>query len=258
VLDQVRECVETGHPEVTLTGVDLGHYGRDLGLGLTLARLLRAVVEVPRLRWVRLSSVLPAYFTPELIEIVTGSPRVAPHLHMPLQSGSDQVLRRMRRPYTATMYRQLVERLAGRMPELGLGTDVIVGFPGERDADFAETRALVVALPFSYLHVFAYSDRRGTEAVRLDGHVEPRVAAARSRELRALGRAKSLAFRRGLVGTPQEAIVLETRDRVTGTLVGLTGNYVEVTFDGPDALMRRIVRVGVTGADEAGTRGELP
>jgi threonylcarbamoyladenosine tRNA methylthiotransferase MtaB len=257
VLDQVRALVEAGHPEVTLTGVDLGHYGRDLGPGPTLARLLRAVVEVPGLRWVRLSSVLPAYFTPELIEIVTGSPRVAPHLHIPLQSGSDRVLRRMRRPYSAAMYRQLVERLAGRMPQLGLGTDVIVGFPGEDDADFAETRALVTVLPFSYLHVFAYSDRRGTEAVGLDGRVDPRLAAARSRELRVLGRAKSLAFRRGLVGTSQEVIVLETRDRGTEALVGLTGNYVEVAFDGPDALMRRIVRVQITGADEADTRGEL-
>jgi threonylcarbamoyladenosine tRNA methylthiotransferase MtaB len=256
-LEQVRELVAGGHAEVTLTGVDLGHYGRDLRPPTTLARLLRALIEVPGLRWVRLSSVLPAYFTPELIETVTGSTRVAPHLHIPLQSGSDRVLRRMRRPYTAAMYRSLVERLAERMPGLGLGTDVIVGFPGEGDADFAETRALVAALPFSALHVFAYSDRNGTEAVGLDGHLPSGRVAARSRELRALGRDKSLAFRRDLVGTRQEACVLETRDRRTGALVGLTSNYVELTFPGPDALMRRIVPLRVTGADDGGTRAAL-
>jgi threonylcarbamoyladenosine tRNA methylthiotransferase MtaB len=257
VLEQVRELVAAGHAEVTLTGVDLGHYGRDLGPRTTLAGLLRAVADIPGLRWVRLSSVLPAYFTPELIEVVTGSPRVAPHLHIPLQSGSDRVLRRMRRPYTAAMYRQLVEQLSAEVPGLGLGTDVIVGFPGEGAADFAETRALVAALPFSYLHVFAYSDRPGTEAVRLDGQVDRRLAAARSRELRALGRRQGLAFRRSLVGTRQEVVVLESRDRQTGALVGLTGNYVEVTFDGPEALMRRIVPVRITGADEPGTRADL-
>ncbi|MGH7326344.1 MAG: tRNA (N(6)-L-threonylcarbamoyladenosine(37)-C(2))-methylthiotransferase MtaB, partial [Candidatus Rokuibacteriota bacterium] len=167
VLDQVLGLVAAGHPEVTLTGVDLGHWGHDLVPRTTLATLLGEMIAVPGLRWVRLSSVLPAYFTPQLVEVVTGSPRIAPHLHVPLQSGSDRVLRRMRRPYTAAMYRRLVERLADAIPGLGLGTDVIVGFPGESDADFAHTRTLIDELPFTYLHVFAYSDRKGTEAARL-------------------------------------------------------------------------------------------
>ncbi|OLC15975.1 MAG: tRNA (N(6)-L-threonylcarbamoyladenosine(37)-C(2))-methylthiotransferase MtaB [Candidatus Rokubacteria bacterium 13_1_40CM_69_27] len=257
VLDQIRLLVEGGYPEVVLTGVDLGHYGHDLYPRSSLAALLREMIEIPGLRWVRLSSVLPAYFTPELIELITGSPLIAPHLHIPLQSGSDRVLRRMRRPYTVGMYRRLVERLASAIPALGLGADVIVGFPGETDADFAETRALVEALPFSYLHVFAYSDRRGTEAARLGGHVGARLVTARSRELRGLGQAKSLAFRRGLVGTTRELLVLETRDRQSGHLVGLTGNYVEVVFDGPAGLMRQLVTVRLIGVDGTRTLGEL-
>lgn len=247
VLDQVRRLVAAGHREVVLTGADLGHWGWDLVPRRSLAALLRDVVEVSGLHWVRLSSLLPAYFTPELIELVAGSPRVAPHLHVPVQSGSDRVLRRMRRPYTAGMYRRLVERLAAAIPALGLGTDVIVGFPGETDADATATRALVEALPFTYLHVFPYSDREGTEAAGLDGRVSSRVIVARSRALRAVGRGKGAAFRRALVGTAQEALVLEARDR--GGLVGLTGNYVEVAFDGPDALMRRVVTLRVTGVD---------
>jgi threonylcarbamoyladenosine tRNA methylthiotransferase MtaB len=253
----VEALVESGHPEITLTGVDLGHYGADLVPRRSLAALLRAMVEIPGLYWVRLSSLLPPYLTPELFEIVTTSPRIAPHLHLPLQSGSERVLRRMRRPYTGMMYRELVERLAAAIPELGLGADVIVGFPGEREADFAETRALVEALPFTYLHVFSYSDRPGTEAASLDGHVDRATVTARSRALRALGEARSREFRRRLVGTVQDVLVLETRDRQDDGLAGLTGNYVEVVFEGPEALMRRLVRVRVSAVDGARTLGEL-
>ena len=257
VLDQARLLVEAGHLEVVLTGVDLGHYGADLVPRTTLAALLRSLVEIPGLRWVRLSSLLPAYFTPELIEIVTGSPVVAPHFHIPLQSGSARVLRLMRRPYDARMYRALVERLVAARPGLGLGADVIAGFPGESEQDFAETEACVEALPFSYLHVFPYSPRKGTEAVGLGDQLDQRTIARRSRALRELGRLKSDGFRRRLVGTSQDVLVLETRERATGALVGLAGNYVEVAFHGPDSLMRTLARVRVTGADAARTLGEL-
>ena len=256
VLDQVRLLVEAGHPEVVLTGVDLGHYGADLVPRVTLAGLLRRIGEIPGLRWVRLSSLLPAYFTPELTEIVCASPVIAPHLHIPLQSGSDRILRLMRRPYTRAMYRRLVERLNDAVPSLGLGADVIVGFPGETDEDFADTASLVEELPFSYLHVFPYSDRRGTEATRLPGRVDARTIAARSRFLRGQSLAKSLAFRARLCGSLQEVLVLDTRDRRTGGLTGLTGNYVEVIFQGPASLTRGLARVRVTAIDGERTHGE--
>ncbi len=255
VVDHVSRLIEAGYREVTLTGVDLGHYGADLTPRTTLAALLRRLVGLPGLRWVRLSSVLPAYFTPDLLEVVTGSPRVAPHLHVPLQSGSDRILRRMRRPYTVAMYRRLVERLAAAIPDLGLGTDLIVGFPGETEADFEATLAAVRALPFTYLHVFGYSDRPGTEAAGLPGRVVPRTIVDRSRRLRALGQAKNLAFRRSLVGRVEEVLVLDARERATGRLVGLTGHYVEVLFDGPDALMRTVVPVRIEAADVDRTLG---
>ena len=253
VLDQVRRLVEGGHPEITLTGVDLGHYGADLVPRTSLAALLRALVEIPGLRWLRLSSMLPAYFTGELLDVLTSAPAIAPHFHVPLQSGSDHVLRAMRRPYSVTMYRALVDRLAGAFPVLGLGADVIAGFPGETHEDAAATEALIEALPFTYLHVFPYSDRTGTEAAARPGHVDRAAIARRAARLRALGAAKAAAFRQALVGRTEDALVLETRDRATGGLVGLTGHGVEVVFDGPDALMRRVARVRV-GAD---LRGEM-
>ena len=257
VLDQVRALATAGYLDVTLTGVDIGHYGWDLHPRTTLAALLRELAEVADLRWLRLSSVLPSYFTPELVDAVTTLPVMAPHLHLPLQSGSDRVLRLMRRPYHTGMYRALVERLAAAIPGLGLGADVIVGHPGETEEDFEATMRFVEALPFSSLHVFAYSDRKGTEAARRPDHVPAGVIREWSGRLRRLGALKSLAFRRGLVGRRREAVVLDARDRRTGLLAGLTDNYVEVLFEGPDTLGRRVVPLTITEARADRTHGRL-
>ncbi len=257
VLDQVRALAEAGYPDVTLTGVDIGHYGWDLYPRTSLATLVRSLAGVPRLRWLRLSSVLPSYFTDDLVDAVGTLPVVAPHLHLPLQSGSDRVLRLMRRPYHTGMYRGLVNRLAAAIPGLGLGADVIVGHPGETDEDFEATLALVGSLPFSYLHVFTYSDRPGTEAARRPGHVPAAVIRERSQRLRRLGREKSHAFRSALVGSAREVLVLEARDHQTGLLSGLTSNYVEVLFPGPDGLGRRMATVEIAEVRGERTHGRL-
>lgn len=257
VLDQVRALTAAGYLDVTLTGVDIGHYGWDLYPRTTLAALLQNLAQVDGLRWLRLSSVLPSYFTPELVHAVTTLPVMAPHLHLPLQSGSDRVLRLMRRPYHTGMYRALVHRLAGAIPGLGLGADVIVGHPGETEEDFEATMRFVEALPFSSLHVFAYSDRKGTEAARRPDHVAASTIRERSGRLRRLGAEKSLAFRRGLVGGRRDAVVLRARDRRTGRLAGLTDNYVEVLFEGPDTLGRRVVPLTITEAHADRTHGQL-
>ena len=247
VIEQVETLVAAGYREVVLTGVDLGHYGWDQSPRTTLAMLTRRLLDVRGLSWLRLSSVLPAYFTEELVELIVAERRVCRHLHVPLQSGSDRVLRVMRRPYTVRMYRTLIERLASAIPDLGLGADVITGFPGETDADFEATEALVRALPFTYLHVFSYSDRRGTEAARGSApRVPPDTIRRRTGRLRRLGADKQLAFRRAQIGREVDALVLEQRARESGSLVGLTDNYLELAFPGPDALMRGFARVRAT------------
>jgi len=256
LVEQIEALVGAGYGEITLTGVDIGHYGWDLSPRTSLAALLGRLAGIEGLRWLRLSSVLPAYFTPELVRAVTTTPTVAPHLHLPLQSGSDRVLRLMRRPYNTAMYRALAERLAAAIPDLGLGADVIVGHPGESDADFEATLALVGDLPLSYLHVFAYSDRKGTEAAKMGDRVPSPVIRERSARLRALGVEKSAAFRRRLLGRAVEVVVLEGR-QAEGALAGLTSNFVEVTFAGPEGLGRRFATVRITEADRRGARGVL-
>jgi threonylcarbamoyladenosine tRNA methylthiotransferase MtaB len=174
---------------------------------------------------------------------------------VPLQSGADRVLRAMRRPYNVRLYRGLVERLAAALPDLGLGTDVITGFPGETPGELDETEALLAALPFTYLHVFSYSDRRGTEATRLAApRVPPEEIRRRTARLRRLGAAKSRAFREAQVGRDLEVLVLEHRDEKK--LVGLTGHYLEVGFDGPDRLLRGFTRVRVTSLEGDRLAGE--
>ena len=257
VLDQVRALVALGHLEVVLTGIDLGHYGADLVPRASLAVLVRALAAIDGLRWLRLSSVLPAYLSPELLDALCSSPVVAPHFHVPLQSGSDRVLRAMRRPYTVAMYRRVIDRLGAAFPRLGLGADVLVGFPGETEADFAATMALAQALPFTYLHVFPYSARRGTDAAAHAGQVDAATLTRRAASLRAVGEAKAAAFRRSLGGRIEDVLVLERRARGSGDLVGLTGHYAEVRFAGPDALMRRLARVKITEADGRGLLGRL-
>jgi len=226
------------HPELVLTGIHIGHYGRDLEPRWTLsrltARLLDAVAEVR----FRLGSVEATEIDDLLLELLeTSGGRVVPHLHMPLQSGADPVLRRMRRWHTREQYRDRVLEIAGRVHPLGLGADVITGFPGETDADHARTRALVEELPFTYLHVFPYSPRDGTAATELSDPVPERVAGERSRELRELAQAKGRAYRQGRVGADARVVV------EVGGEQALTGDYL---------------RVGVRGSPPDGAGGVVP
>jgi threonylcarbamoyladenosine tRNA methylthiotransferase MtaB len=215
------------HEEIVLTGVHIGTYGRDLPAAADLGRLVEVLVsEVPRVRF-RLSSVEATEVDDSLADLMIGAPeRLAPHLHAPLQSGSDRLLKRMGRHwYTAKSYRQRIEWLAERLSRFGLGADVMVGFPGETERDHAATRELVEALPFSYLHVFPYSERPGAAAGRLGPPVEPPVAASRSRELRDIAAAQRAAYlarrERG------EADVVLVGRRV-GRFEGLTEDYLTV------------------------------
>lgn len=213
------------HPELVLTGIHIGHFGIDLPRPSTLARLLAALLErVPGVRF-RLGSVEATEVDDALLDLLASSDgRVAPHLHMPLQSGADPVLRSMRRWHTREAYRRRAHQIAERVPGLGLGADVITGFPGESDEDHASTRALVDELPFTYLHVFPFSPKSGTAAAELhDARPVPqRVAADRARELREIGEGKAHAHRARRAGQIAE-VTVEARGGSA-----LTGDYLHV------------------------------
>ncbi len=221
----------THHREIVFTGIHIGHYGRDLSSRTTksehtLARLVeRLIHEVSDVRF-RLGSIEATEIDDHLLRLLeTSGGRLVPHLHVPMQSGSDNVLRDMRRWHTREQYRQRMHEVVARLPYIGLGADVIVGFPGETDEDFAETRELIEELPFTYLHVFPYAVREGTPAAELPDPVHSTVAAARSKELRELAMQKGLAYRRSRAGQAAEIIV-------EGTGRGLTEDYLRVELDG--------------------------
>ena len=246
VLKQARELVEAGYKEIVLTGTHLGAYGVDLQDGWNLAKLVKRLIEVPGIYRLRLSSVEPLEFSDELIEVITSSEKVAPHFHIPLQSGSRTVLERMERRYTPQDYRRVVEEIVKRRPEGCIGTDVMVGFPGETDEEFEETRKLIEDLPLGYLHVFPYSRREGTAAAKLEDSVPPQVKKERAAILREIGREKSVFFRKQFLGKELEGLVLyEFPD---GKSVALTGNYINVVLDRkllPGSIVRfRLEEVG--------------
>ena len=217
------------HPELVLTGVHIGHYGRELDGDWTLSRLVARLLErVPGVRF-RLGSVEATEIDDLLLELLAdGGGALAPHLHMPLQSGADPVLRRMRRWHTREQYRSRALEIASRLPVLGLGADIITGFPGETEADHASTAALVEELPFTYLHVFPFSPRDGTVAADLHTEmpVPQRVAGERSRELRERVAAKAEGYLRRRDGG-RARVVLESGGSA------LTEDYLRVRVAGP-------------------------
>lgn len=228
VLSQVTKLVATGYREMVLTGVHLGTWGRDLEPAQNLSGLLARLVAIPGLERLRLSSIEPTEFTPELLDLLAATPVICPHLHIPLQSGSAAVLRAMRRPYGPEIFARVVERLARTLPHPGLGADVIAGFPGEREEDFEESVSLIRSLPLTYLHVFPFSPRPGTPAAAMNNQVSAAERDRRAGVLRELGREKASAFLEQHVGRTVRALIQGQPGRRRGATHGLTGNYLSV------------------------------
>lgn len=229
VLVDIERAVAAGYKEIAITGVHLGSYGRDLGDGSSLATLLAALAAIDADVLFRISSLEPMDCTPAVVELIASSARVAPHLHLPLQHGADDMLRAMRRPYTASYYRGLLERVRGVLPHAAIGSDIIVGFPGETPEHFDQTRRVLEDLPLTHLHVFPYSDRPGTEASRLQPKVGGRDVRERAREIRAIGARMAARFRASQVGRTLRALTVDDGRSA------VTGNYLKLRLDTPRA-----------------------
>jgi threonylcarbamoyladenosine tRNA methylthiotransferase MtaB len=239
----LRAIVGAGYREVVLTGVNTGDYGRDLTPRVSLRALLDRLLECCGATRIRLNSLEPLTVTDGIIDLLASEPRVAPHLQVPLQSGSDPVLRGMRRNYRRATWLDRIERLSSAVPDIGLGADVIVGFPGETEACFEQTCRFIEASPLSYLHVFPWSPRPGTPAAGLPDPPSPAVTRERSARLRELGGRLSHRFRKRFEGRRLDAVVLgERRD---GELRALTGNFIEVTIEGGSAAAGELVDVEI-------------
>lgn len=267
VLAQARELGRAGHPELVLIGTHLGQYGVDLEDHIVLAELVRQVAELPEVQRLRLSSIEPREVTDDLARLIArgghaldaASPdpagKLCRYLHIALQSGSDTVLQRMRRPYNAAFYAELIHRLHDLQPAIGLGTDVIVGFPGETDEEFQQTRQLLEELPLSYLHVFTYSPRRGTPAADMPGQVAHAVALERNHTLRELSERKRAAFTAEMVGQVMETVV--QTDEGEGWLRGVTDNYLQLRVRADAGLVGKLVACRAEEADRGTLIGTL-
>jgi threonylcarbamoyladenosine tRNA methylthiotransferase MtaB len=256
ILGEILRLQAAGFPEVVLTGIHLGTYGRDLTPATSLADLCQRIADLAEAPRIRLSSLDPHEVKPDLIRLLAESPRFCRHLHLPLQSGDEGVLRRMRRGHTAAQFRELVERLAAEVPGIALSGDVIVGFPGEDDRAFQNTTELLEAVPIAGMHVFSYSRRPGTAAAGYPDHVPKAVKAARSGILRALVARKARVFRHQFPGETLEVVVLD-RGGPDGMLEGLSDNYLRVWFAGEPGLRGGIVRVRVEQVTGRGLLGSL-
>jgi threonylcarbamoyladenosine tRNA methylthiotransferase MtaB len=253
ILAEIRRLHAAGFPEVVLTGIHLGTYGRDLLPPTSLSDLCLQIASLDEAPQIRLSSLDPHEVKPALIRLLAESPRFCRHLHLPLQSGDERILRRMRRGHTAAQFRELVEHLATEVPGIAVSGDVIVGFPGEDDQAFRRTYDLLEALPIAGLHVFSYSRRPRTDAAGYPEQVPKAVKAERSRALRALAARKAQGFRRRFLGEKLTVVVLD-RDGLDGLLEGLSDNYLRVWFAGDSTLRGGLARVQV---DEVTGRGLL-
>jgi len=226
VIEQIRG-LSLRYREVVLSGINLGRWGREQGSRMRLAGLLRRLLDETPIERLRLSSVEPMDFSDDLLGLMASSPRIARHVHAPLQSGCDRILRRMHRKYRPRHYADRIANARRLMPDCAVGADVMVGFPGETEADFEESRQFIDSLPFTYLHVFTYSERPGTPAAEMADQVPMPVRKERNRVLRELAAAKNLAFRRQFVGRTLSVVTLnESAD-------ALSDNYLKVQLARP-------------------------
>ncbi|MDW7674806.1 MAG: tRNA (N(6)-L-threonylcarbamoyladenosine(37)-C(2))-methylthiotransferase MtaB [Bacillota bacterium] len=260
VINQVKELVDQGYQEVVLTGTHTGMYGKDQKIQqVSLAQLVKALTTTPGLERLRISSVDPNDFTEELIEVLISSPVICPHFHIPLQSGDDEILKRMKRPYNVASYLNLVEKLRQKSPEVAFTTDVMVGFPGETEEQFQNTVKLIEKVSFSDLHVFKYSPRKGTPAASYEGQIDPLIKEERSQYLLELAKKLQEQYGSRFVNEVRKVLVEKIWQPDTGKIdggeelinvnagptlwEGLTDNYLRVVFPAEGKLARELVLV---------------
>ena len=254
VIEAIDGMHERGYKEVILTGVHLGGYGKDLDPPIALEELLEMIAERSPIGRVRISSLDPEELSDRIISILAQSDKFCPHLHLPLQAGHDDVLARMRRRYTTEHFRERVERILEAMPDAAIGTDLIVGFPGESDQQSAQSFEFLESLPLAYFHVFPYSVRSGTTAAKFAGKVASGEIKRRAAVVRALGERKRIEFAQRMLGKKLHVLLEEQSE---GRLTGYSRNYVRVMTDGSADLTNFEVEVEASLVEGAAVVGQI-
>lgn len=252
VLENLKKIKAHGAHEAVLTGIHLGIYGRDLNPSTSLKELLEKLSSTDSVPKIRLSSLEPREIEPEIIDLTASSDRICHHFHIPLQSGDPDILKRMGRPYTPEFFSDLVGTIIGKIPDAAIGVDVLTGFPGETDVNFRNTHDLLASLPISYVHAFPFSPRKGTPAALFKDQVHPDIMKERCAEIRRLGDKKKAEFYARHIGKNLDMMVENRRDKKTGMLKGISGNYISLLADGPSEYMNKNVKVKTLGMNEAG------
>ena len=247
VVEQATQLVNSGYKEIVLTGIHTGGYGQDLK-NYNLAQLLRDLDTIEGLERIRISSIEASQLTDEVIDVIGNSNKVVRHLHIPLQSGSDDVLKRMRRKYTMAHFSERLTKLHQALPDLAVTSDVIVGFPGESEEEFQETYDFIVNHHFSELHVFPYSPRIGTPAARMDNQIDEETKNVRVHKLISLSNQLAKEYASKFEDEVLEVIPEEMGEEPQ-TLVGYADNYMKVRFEGDDSLIGQIVKVKIVKAN---------
>jgi threonylcarbamoyladenosine tRNA methylthiotransferase MtaB len=257
VMNEVRKLTDAGYREIVLTGIHLGGYGQDLNPRIDLTALLEMIAENGSIPRVRLSSLDPREVPDRLLDLIAQSEIVCPHLHICAQAGNDEILRRMRRNYDTMYYRDLVQGVRERLPDAALGSDIIVGFPGESDAQFDMSLEFFASLPLTYFHVFPFSTRRGTPAASMPDLVPAGIKKIRARRMRELGAQKKRDFCAGFIGQRVSVLVETKVDATSGMHRGFSRNYLPVSVAGADMLANREVEVQLDGFQSGWLTGRV-
>ena len=245
ILREATKLVELGHQELVLTGVNIGTYSSN---GHTIISVLEALEKIDHLKRIRISSIEPTTIPETVIHMMADSEKMCKHLHIPLQSGDDRVLKLMRRKHTSKAFVDFIDFVYKTVPDVGIGTDVMVGFPSEDDQAFINTKKILADLPVSYYHVFTYSDRKGTASNQMDGKVAHDVKKKRTAILIEQGERKKRAFFEKNLNTTK-SVLFEQKNK-DGYWTGYTSNYIQVAFKSNEDLHNKIVQVRLCSVDE--------
>lgn len=254
---EMERLISKNFKEIVLTGICLGAWGEDLSPEMCLNELLKQLIELEGDFRIRLSSIEPKYVNASLVELIKSTPKLCKHLHIPLQSGDDEILKRMNRPYSGDEYLDIIKMARSKIPEVSITTDILVGFPGETESNFGNTYKLIEKIRPSRSHIFSYSKREGTAAADSGDEVPKDIMKNRMSRIRNLAQESSYDYRKKFLHQKTEVLIEHERDRWTGLLKGYDGKYIKVLLKGADTHMSKIAPVRIEKVEMDQTLGAL-